>query len=166
MNEENNPIEMKERDQLAEQAALGMDNEEIPESEPSNEAPTDDFDSEAVAGLVDYGLSFAEMAIQGACDVPEFSFDADKRKAFIEETKPLLDKYGVTWLGYFDQYKAEISFGLASVSLIGGSIMQVKRLQREKEPVQTPVENAPTSEADKEPIDLEAALHAETTQPN
>lgn len=151
------------RDLLAEQAAAAMDAIDAPEATSNTGEAVDDFDAEAAAGLVNYGLSFAEMAIQGACDLPEFTFDAEKRDAFIKETKPLLDKYGMTWLGYFEQYKAEISFGLATLSLCGGSVMQVKRLQNEKTeklaaiPQPTDINN----NTDDNSIDLEAQIHAD-----
>ncbi|MGF1762460.1 hypothetical protein [Aliivibrio kagoshimensis] len=128
------------RDTQAELAASELDSIERPsiDEEPQSTEDTatentpEEFDPAVGAAMMDYGLSFVEMTLQGVLDVPEFEFNKESRTKFVAASEPMLSKYGPTWLGWFDEYKVEISFTCAALSLIGGSAMQIKRLQAAK----------------------------------
>ena len=130
---------MTERD-LAFKAAVDElktekeDTEQAEQGQATAEAAA--LDSAALCGLVDFGLSFGETIIQGATQLPEFKFDAEKRQNFITSTQPVVDKYGLTWLSWFEAYQAEIMMGIATITLFGSSYAQVKALQTEKEETQ------------------------------
>ncbi|NOH96272.1 hypothetical protein [Vibrio sp. 99-70-13A1] len=103
------------------------------------EAANDDeaeppVDSAAVVGMVGMGLFMSEQFISGSAGV-EFTFDEKAKEKFLESSGPLIEKYGLTWLTWFENYKEEIMFGVAAVGLGYSGINSIKRLQalQEKE---------------------------------
>lgn len=89
------------------------------------------LDPSAAVGFVDMGLFMSEQYISGASGV-DFAFDETARAKFLEACAPLIGKYGLTWLKWFDAYKEEIMFGVATVGLGYSSINIIKRLQTEQ----------------------------------
>ncbi|TVU63010.1 hypothetical protein FQP88_09090 [Vibrio atlanticus] len=101
-------------------------------AEPEQEAET--MDSAAAVGMVSMGLFMSEQYISGAAGV-DFEFNPEAKAKFLEASGPLIEKYGLTWLSWFDAYKEEIFFGVAAFGLGYSSINTVKRLKalQEKE---------------------------------
>ena len=94
--------------------------------ETSREAET--MDSDAAVGMVGMGLFMSEQYISGAAGV-DFEFNPEAKAKFLEASGPLIEKYGLTWLSWFDAYKEEIFFGVAAFGLGYSSINTVKRLK-------------------------------------
>ncbi|ELK8329011.1 TPA: hypothetical protein RQJ80_003064 [Vibrio vulnificus] len=101
------------------------------DDEQTEDAPAEAIDSAAVVGMVEFGLFMSEQYIGNVAQV-DFQFDAKAKEKFLESCGPLIGKYGLTWLAWFDNYKEEILFGVASVGLAYSGINTVKRLQREQ----------------------------------
>ena len=101
-------------------------------AEPEQEAET--MDSAAAVGMVSMGLFMSEQYISGAAGV-DFEFNPEAKAKFLEASGPLIEKYGLTWLSWFDAYKEEIFFGVAAFGLGYSGINTVKRLKalQEKE---------------------------------
>lgn len=103
-----------------------------PEAEKVEEQETEpELDSAAVVGMVGMGLFMSEQYISGAAGV-DFSFDEQAKEKFLEASAPLVAKYGLTWLGWFENYKEELLFGMATFGLGYSSLNTIKRLQAEK----------------------------------
>jgi hypothetical protein len=62
---------------------------------------------------------------------PRFKLDEETKKTALERYKPLIEKYGTDALGIFGQYQAEIMAGLFTVTLVKGSMSQIKDLKAE-----------------------------------
>lgn len=99
-------------------------------------APESKMDSAAVVGMVGMGLFMSEQFISSSAGV-EFAFDNQAKDKFLEASAPLVEKYGLTWLGWFEQYKEELLFGMAAFGLGYSSLNTIKRLQAEKLTIQS-----------------------------
>ncbi|SEG21611.1 hypothetical protein [Vibrio hangzhouensis] len=108
-----------------------LDNELSGEPLEPSEPEQSGMDSAAVVGMTEMGLFMSEQYISSAAGV-EFAFDETAKQKFLEATAPLVEKYGLTWLGWFDAYKEEILFGLATFGLGYSGFTTIKRLQSEK----------------------------------
>ena len=99
-----------------------------PEQTAEPDQETETMDSAAAVGMVGMGLFMSEQYISGAAGV-DFEFNPEAKAKFLEASGPLIEKYGLTWLSWFDAYKEEIFFGVAAFGLGYSSINTVKRLK-------------------------------------
>lgn len=108
-----------------------IDTEQSGEPTESEETEQQAIDSAAVVGMTQMGLFLSEQYLSNAAGV-DFKFDEEAKQKFLEATAPLVEKYGLTWLGWFEQYKEEILFGVATFGLGFSGFTTIKRLQAEK----------------------------------
>jgi hypothetical protein len=108
-----------------------IDTEQNGEPTEAEETEQETIDSAAVVGMTQMGLFLSEQYLSNAAGV-DFKFDEEAKQKFLEATAPLVEKYGLTWLGWFDQYKEEILFGVATFGLGFSGFTTIKRLQAEK----------------------------------
>lgn len=128
LNQEVMNNEETDRDALA-AAAIG-----IMEEEQVQAAPVDDveqFDAESIKQLLSYSLGIVELSVSAICDVP-FEINTDAGNKWIDAAAPMVDKYGPAGLALFAKYQTEIMFAMATLSLVGGSAVQVRRLKAAK----------------------------------
>lgn len=104
---------------------------EEPESSGDNESTIDPLTSAALLGAVEMGLNASEGIIAMASGV-DFEYKAEQKGKFIDASGPLLQKYGLTWLEWFDKYKEEAMMGFASFGLFASSVATIKRLRLEQ----------------------------------
>lgn len=108
-----------------------IDTEQSGEPTEPEETEQEAIDSAAVVGMTQMGLFLSEQYLSNAAGV-DFKFDEEAKQKFLEATAPLVEKYGLTWLGWFEQYKEEILFGVATFGLGFSGFTTIKRLQAEK----------------------------------
>ncbi|MGR5096866.1 hypothetical protein ACPV5O_26350 [Vibrio maritimus] len=108
-----------------------IDTEQSGEPTEPEETEQETIDSAAVVGMTQMGLFLSEQYLSNAAGV-DFKFDEEAKEKFLEATAPLVEKYGLTWLGWFEQYKEEILFGVATFGLGFSGFTTIKRLQAEK----------------------------------
>ena len=143
---------LDERDELALDAIAQLKQQREAPDEPEAEKETDakpknafeEFDEESAKQLLAYGLGSIQMAVSGVFDVP-FEIDDEAGNKWLDKASPMLMKYGPSGLEWFGRYKGEIFFTMATFSLIGGSAVQVRRLQAEKV-INPPTEPQPETE--------------------
>ncbi|BDU42888.1 hypothetical protein [Vibrio nigripulchritudo] len=104
--------------------------EEQKEGDPDSEQET--IDAEAATGMIEFGLYASEAWIAKSSELP-FEWDEDLKEKFLKSCTPLIEKYGMTWLAFFEQYKEEIVFLGATGTLGFSAFKTLKRLQAEKE---------------------------------
>ena len=102
-----------------------------PEHQDTQEPEETTLDSGAAVAMVEMGMFMSQQYISSAAGV-DFQFDADAKEKFLAASGPLIEKYGLTWLAWFENYKEEIMFGVAAVGLGYSSLNAVKRLQAEQ----------------------------------
>lgn len=73
----------------------------------------------------------SEQYLSSTIGMP-FSFDDEAKQKFLAATAPLVEKHGLTWVAWFDNYKEEVLFALAAFGLGYSGFSQLKRLQAEK----------------------------------
>ncbi len=124
---------LNDRDAMVNAAIEELNQQETaPEGETSGEqTATQAFDIESNKALLGFGLGFVEMTVSSVCGV-EFELDSDAKTKWIDAAAPMLEKYGPAGLEWFGRYQTEVMFGMASLSLVGGSVVQVRRLKAEK----------------------------------
>ncbi len=88
-------------------------------------------DTKAAVGMVNVGFTVSESLISGVTGL-EFKYEEGAKQSVLESLEPLIDKYGLTWLGWFDKYKEEIMFAIAFGGLAFTSWTQLGKLKREK----------------------------------
>ena len=62
---------------------------------------------------------------------PRFKLDDETKQLALERYRPIIAKYGPSAMGLFGQYQAEIMAGLFTVTLVRGSMTQIKELKAE-----------------------------------
>jgi len=156
---------LDDRDELAldviaqlKQAREGQQDDPEPEPEDRETAqPANDFeqfDEESAKQLLSYGLGSIQLSVGAIFNVP-FEIDEEAGNKWLDRATPMLMKYGPAGLEWFGRYKGEIFFAMATFSLVGGSAVQIRRLQAEKVVNQAEAEVQP----EEEPKDETAASH-------
>lgn len=93
--------------------------------------PSSKADTKAAVGMVEVGFVVSESLISGVTGL-EFKYEEGAKQSVLESLEPLIDKYGLSWLGWFDKYKEEIMFAVAFGGLAFTSWMQLGKLKKEK----------------------------------
>lgn len=148
---------LDERDELALDAIAKLKQErEAPEALAAEEQKQakpqnafDEFDEESAKQLLAYGLGTIQLSVGAIFDVP-FEIDDDAGNKWLDRATPMLIKYGPAGLEWFGRYQGEIFFTMATFSLVGGSAVQIRRLQAEKIASQA-TQPDPQPEAEAEP---------------
>ncbi len=83
-------------------------------------------DAKAVVALAQVGFSVSESFISHFTGL-EFKYDEASKDGVLEALEPLIEKYGLTWLSWFDKYREEIMFAVAFGGLTFTSWMQLKK---------------------------------------
>ncbi|EGA69586.1 hypothetical protein VISI1226_13728 [Vibrio sinaloensis DSM 21326] len=138
---DNTPLET-EHDELSQDYAQGLNDldhidaaergePETTEQPEQSEIDEPQLDAGAAVAMVEMGMFMSQQYISSAAGV-DFQFDAEAKEKFLTASGPLIEKYGLTWLAWFENYKEEIMFGVAAVGLGYSSLNAVKRLQAEQ----------------------------------
>lgn len=136
MSNEHNDVSMEAANEPEYQTGLddlqAMDDEHNTDpNDPQAEPESEGVDSAAVVGMAEMGLFMSEQYLSSTIGMP-FSFDDEAKQKFLAATAPLVEKHGLTWVAWFDNYKEEVLFALAAFGLGYSGFSQLKRLQAEK----------------------------------
>lgn len=93
-------------------------------------ANDDELDPAAAVAMVEMGLVMSEQFIAGSSGLP-FEYDEQSKQKFLAASGPLMQKHGLTWLAWFDNYKEELVFSGAALGLYLSSRKQLMKLQLE-----------------------------------
>ncbi|WP_332398563.1 hypothetical protein [Vibrio metschnikovii] len=100
------------------------------EDEAQAAANDDELDPAAAVAMVEMGLVISEQFIAGSSGL-QFEYDEQSKQKFLAASGPLMQKHGLTWLAWFDNYKEELVFGGAALGLYLSSRKQLMKLQLE-----------------------------------
>ncbi|EKO3677634.1 hypothetical protein M3912_002833 [Vibrio metschnikovii] len=107
-----------------------FDGVESVEDEAQAAANDDELDPAAAVAMVEMGLLASEQFIAGSSGLP-FEYDEQSKQKFLAASGPLMQKHGLTWLAWFDNYKEELVFSGAALGLYLSSRKQLMKLQLE-----------------------------------
>lgn len=107
-----------------------FDGVESGEDEAQAAANDDELDPAAAVAMVEMGLLASEQFIAGSSGLP-FEYDEQSKQKFLAASGPLMQKHGLTWLAWFDNYKEELVFSGAALGLYLSSRKQLMKLQLE-----------------------------------
>ncbi|WP_187984773.1 hypothetical protein [Vibrio metschnikovii] len=107
-----------------------FDGVESGEDEAQAAANDDELDPAAAVAMVEMGLIASEQFIAGSSGLP-FEYDEQSKQKFLAASGPLMQKHGLTWLAWFDNYKEELVFSGAALGLYLSSRKQLMKLQLE-----------------------------------
>ncbi|EKO3579535.1 hypothetical protein ACQSNA_002389 [Vibrio metschnikovii] len=100
------------------------------EGEHDSAANDNELDPAAAVAMVEMGLLASEQFIAGSSGLP-FEYDEQSKQKFLAASGPLMQKHGLTWLAWFDNYKEELVFSGAALGLYLSSRKQLMKLQLE-----------------------------------
>lgn len=106
-----------------------VDSEESGEAE-ITQSPETELDTAAAVAMVEMGIIMSEQYIASASGLP-FEFDEKSKNKFLDASGPLMQKHGLTWLAWFEQWKEELVFSGAALGLYLSSRKQLMKLQLE-----------------------------------
>ncbi|MFV0447641.1 MAG: hypothetical protein ACK5MF_04105 [Vibrio sp.] len=95
------------------------------------EDKTSKQDAKAAVGMAQTAFIVSENLISGLTGI-EFKYDEASKNGVLEALEPLIEKHGLTWLGWFDKYREEIVFAIAFGGLAFTSWMQLKKATAQK----------------------------------
>lgn len=107
-----------------------FDGVESGEDEAQAAANDDELDPAAAVAMVEMGLLASEQFIAGSSGL-QFEYDEQSKQKFLAASGPLMQKHGLTWLAWFDNYKEELVFSGAALGLYLSSRKQLMKLQLE-----------------------------------
>ncbi|MCG3728992.1 hypothetical protein [Vibrio cincinnatiensis] len=98
--------------------------------EESDQTKETELDPAAAVAMVEMGMVMSEQYIASASGLP-FEFDEKSKDKFLAASGPLMQKHGLTWLAWFEQWKEELIFSGAALGLYLSSRKQLMKLQTE-----------------------------------